>query len=1219
MGKIKYTPSQYRAVTYPDGNLLLSAAAGSGKTAALTGRIVHLIMEGRAELSEMLIVTFTKAAAGEMKGRINKLLREKIEEYRYSDGEELPRLVKALGQLPSAEVATIHSFLYRALKPYFPALGLSQDAQIGDTKEITAMKIDVMRDVVDDFFSRPASEEADFVALADAIGQVRDSEAVDAELLWLAEKLENVGQSEGILLTYARSLFEVKEQGTDPMQTVYGRVIGEKLDSFADHYLRVFDALYDEMLTEQNTLEKYGPALLGDKEWTAQLRRMLADEEVRWEGLRAHLGGYAPMRLGTVTEKNATDTSRAFKKLRDDFKDDIKKLHKELFCDDAEAFCDAAEKTARILYTAEKVLAEYRARLDGKKQRLSLLEYGDLERYALRTFLDEKGDPTPAAIEIGGRYRYIFVDEYQDTNAVQDAIFASVAQKAVRFMVGDIKQSIYRFRGADPRVFSEYRRAWPKEESDREEVCFHPQEGRSLFMSENFRCSGDIIRLINAVSAGILPYGGIPYETEDALVYGRGEEGPSVPAEIVLIDKKAEKIEGYEDSEGENAPNPEAAYVARRIQSMLGRYAEDTGEVITPSKVAVLLRSPATSGEDYRKELEKRGIPAKTKVVKPLSQHPAVLFLVCLLKSVDNPLRDVYTAGAMRSSLFGFTVEDLVKLRREAGDLPLYTAVLHFDEDALFSKSEEAIAKKCRRFRAFLTEQKLQLSSMSAEKFLEHLLAATDFWRLKEVRDLGTEREAVEEVLALAASFEKSLSASGNRSLHAFLEYLEEFLDEKGEGKEGEGGEAVSILSIHASKGLEYPVCFLCECAKKRSNKDETRTVLFDDTVGFGMQLPDETGLVKCDNPIRKAISLQVARESAREEMRMLYVALTRAKGKLIVTAKIDHAEKWVEDRRLYAQFSDGYTVFRDDSYADWIGVGIGMAGEHPSWRVVIENPYTWEKGPRVSSLLAEGSAEEDGEAVKRIEGRFDFTYEQEYLGRIPAKLVVSRLEPEILDTESAAETVVDPWTTAAEETAKKPMTRPDFMKEDLHAAANQIGTATHRFLQFARYENLAKEGYGGEVRRLTEEKFISRADAALVSEKQIDAFLRSDLFRDLRRSPMVKREFRFNVRVNAADFTADTELKEKLTDNDVKITVQGVVDCVYRHPDTGELILVDYKTDSLRAEDWQNVKAAEQKMARRHRNQLLYYKEICSRLFEEEVTKAYLYSTVLGRTIEVK
>ncbi len=1218
MGKIKYTPSQYRAVTYPDGNLLLSAAAGSGKTAALTGRIVHLIMEGRAELSDMLIVTFTKAAAGEMKGRINKILREKIEEYRRSDGEELPRLVKALGQLPSAEVATIHSFLYRALKPYFPALGLSQDAQIGDTKEITAMKIDVMRDVVDDFFSRPATEEEDFVALADAIGQVRDSEAVDAELLWLAEKLENVGKDESILGDYARSLMEIKERGTDPMQTVYGEVIGEKLRAFAGHYCRVFDLLYDEMLTEQKTLEKYGPALLGDKDWTKCLNRMLTSEEASYTGLRAHFGAYDPLRLGTITEKNATDTSRAFKKLREEFKKELGKLRDTFFCDDGDAFYIAAEKTAGILYTAEKVLAEYRARLDAKKQRLSLLEYGDLERYALRTFLSEKGEPTPAALEIGGRYRYIFVDEYQDTNAVQDAIFASVAQKAVRFMVGDIKQSIYRFRGADPRVFSEYRRVWPKEESDREEICFDPREGKSLFMSENFRCSGDIIRLINAVSAGILPYGGIPYEAEDALVYGREEEGPCNPAEIVLVDKKAEKAEGYEDSEGENASNPEAVYVARRIKSMLGRYAEDTGEVITPSKVAILLRSPSTSGEDYRKELEKRGIPAKTKVVKPLSQHPAVLLLVCLLKSIDNPLRDVYTAGAMRSSLFGFTVEDLVKLRREARDLPLYTALLSADE-GLNPEWEEALTEKCRRFRAFLTEQKIQLSSMSAEKFLENLLTSTDFWRLKEVRDLGTEREAVEEVLSLAASFEKSLSASGNRSLHAFLDYLEEFLEEKGEGKEGETGEAVSILSIHASKGLEYPVCFLCECAKKRNDKDEKRTILFDDIVGFGMQLPDETELVKCDNLIRKAISVRVAVESAREEMRMLYVALTRAKSKLIVTAKVDNAEKWMEEKFRYAPFSDGYTVFRDDSYVDWIGAGLGMVGRHPSWNVVIENPYTWERGLGPVTLLEEGATEEDGEAAEKIESRFDFSYEQDYLGRVPSKLVVSRLEPEILDAESAVQAVSDPWAMEPEEVGKKLMSRPDFMKESSRAEANQIGTATHRFLQFARYENLAKEGYKGEVRRLTEEKFISRADAALVSEKQIEAFTYSTLFGDLLRSSMVKREFRFNVRVNAADFTADGDLMEKLSDNNVKITVQGVVDCVYRHPETGELILVDYKTDALRAEDWQDVKAAEQKMVRRHRNQILYYKEICSRLFEEDVTKAYVYSTVLGRTIEVK
>lgn len=1221
MAQISYTPAQRTAVFWRGGDLLLSAAAGSGKTAALTGRIAELVKSGNATLDEMLIVTFTKAAAAEMRQRISSSLSKAAAEYRETSPEKAEMISRAISKVPSADISTIHSFLYRTLKPYFPVLGLPQDSRIADQKTIDALKIEVMRDVVDEFFSATGEELESFTTLADIIGQARDTASVDGELLWLADRLIADGEDQGALLRFADMLDSVSECGSI-MESDYGRVLADSVGGFFSHYSKVFSTIAEEFASQPKVSEKYGAALQSCVDWVEGGRAIL--ERGNFDRLLTHFSSFSPEALGRLSSKDATPTSAAFKVFRDELKKGVEKMSSGFFASTMEEALHYSAETAKVLRLTARVLGVYFDRFSSRKREMSSIDYSDLENLALRLLIDENGEPTSAAVEIGSRYKYIFIDEYQDTNLVQDLIFRAVSGSARRFMVGDIKQSIYRFRGADPEVFSSYRRAWETVEpiadiESRDEDEFDPGRGSALFMSENFRCDSPVVRFVNMVSEYILPHGGIPYEAGDSLVYAKDGGTPSdtsPKAEICLIEKKRAK-KGEEREK--NTADPEAEYVARRIASMIGRYSPSGERTVKAGDIAILLRSPSTSGGDYRDALLKYGISSALKVERPLSSYPSVMLLVCILNFIDNPLRDIYVTGALRSPVFGFTMSDLLKIKQE--NTPLYLSVIDRSEIG-----GNDLCEKCADAVSWLQKQKTVARGMRVDKYLEYLIDEIKLYSIAGIRSSGGERDAINRLCDLAAEFvagSGGVTKSGDIS--AFLEYAASAIDspDSGSGSDSGGEDSVSIMSIHASKGLEFPICFVSECAKRRNTADESRTVLYDSRLGLGMYLPDESRLVKCDTLLRRIIGEKLRRDSVNEEMRMLYVALTRAREQLIITSKTADAEADLADAQLQSEFADGYHVTNASSYIDWIleSASLGVR-DFLSINVISADELLGEaEGVReVVSPVAEGENTEEGTIYSE---RFGFVYPHEYLKSVPAKLTVSKLNPQILDdsddSTELALSIDAPIDEAATE-AEEALVRPLFMQEDsaAHATAAERGTATHVFMQFADFASLKANGVGYEIERLIDQRFITNETARLIHKKQMERFADSGLMDKLLRSPMVKREFRFNVLLDGYRFTANGDLAASLRENGVKLTVQGVVDCVFRDPDSGRLLLIDYKTDSLTDEEWHDRALAEAKLKNRHRDQLTYYREICSEMFGEEIEGAYIYSTVLGTLIRV-
>lgn len=1327
MGKIAYTKSQETAIRYKGGNLLLSAAAGSGKTATLTARILQLLLEGdengEVNLTDMLAVTYTRAAASELRGRISAAILEKEREWRAPrDADERPgvsrnRLFRCVMDVQRADISTIHSFLYKTLRPYFPALGFSPDTGIIDESANKVVKADVMQDVIDDYFDRETAagdgeapeDKATFFELADALGAARDSVALDATLIGMADELAAVGRDEKCLYDYADVLDADAERGF--FRSVYGEYVKRHIGTMLRHYRTILDDVGDELLAAGGKpAERYGPALT-DMIGTL-FRAQDAVENGDYSAVRTIVSEYRPTELGRLLKKEQTETSEYFKIVRTRFKKDMETLAKQYFTTDEATLTFSMRRTARILRKLGDALGTYYRAFAKRKRAQNVLDYADLELCALKLFLDENGEPTSAAKEVGGRYRYIFIDEYQDTNRVQDAIFRAISGKSTRFMVGDIKQSIYRFRGAEPDVFSGYRDRWSvlrsgegtaDEQSSADDLS-SAKDGRCVFMSENFRCDEPVVRFVNMVSEYMFPFGGIPYTEDDALIYGKAgsdsaKTGASAPVELCLIEASKRKTDDdgdEEESDRDGSFHPEAEYVADRIVELLNGYLVDGERPCRASDIAILTRSLKGTAEIYGEALMRRGIPVRMKArTTPLSAKSAKLAL-CLLNLTDNPLRDIYTAGAMRSPVFGFTIDDIALLKRYGGDAPLYMALTLAasqtapeesepgdkvatpretetfgygdalaatpSESATLSgsatppgsetppgsatldksaTSEETVAlspalvEKCVFLARWVKRHKEISRGMKADRYLELLYNELELSSLPEIFNDATERNALNRLYELARRYESGRFGG----LSGFIEYM----NENAEEETTEAGEenAVSIVSIHASKGLEYPVCFLVECGKKRNQADEQKRLLFDPVLGFGMTLPDAGGLVKCDTAVRRGIAEKIREDAVNEEMRVLYVAMTRARSRLIITAKTSNAEALLADAAREREYFTEWSVRECKTYRDILVRAAARCGERDFYRIKVVDrrdiqPYIPEEPDAVAepSLVDEPSrATETDDGVAELEAalreNFAFRYPFAFLSRIPSKLAVSDLRPSILDEEETAarpfaseesfamgESSAAGEISATEETSEKaPL--PSFMTGVTEIKGADRGTATHLFMQFMDLERLYRLGVDAELERLVRERFLSPQTAALADKARLERFAESDLFRRMREAKSIRREFRFNVRTPAERFTTDAALAAQLRENDVRVTVQGVVDCVFREEQG--LVLVDYKTDAMTREEYRSPRLGEEKLLRRHRAQLTYYKEICARLFGEEIAETLIYSTVLGRTIPVE
>lgn len=1178
-----WTDAQRAAIEAGGGDVLVSAAAGSGKTTAMTERIIRKAANG-GDIGRMLVVTFTRASAADMKKKISSSLRERAEGS--PDDRELAAQLTRLG---SAEIGTIHSFCGRLLRQRFAECGISPDARVAEEAEASLIKAECMEDTLDALYEKDDADGAardpavSIAALADQL-EGKDDGRMGKTLLSLYDKTSCLPRGYETIADSAEALEAAGVRGF--LDSPFGKYIKKSVCDGIAYYAELMRAGLEYIAPLPDFCDIYSAAFETSLSGLTRIKSALDAGD--YDGVKAALDAYDPEAFGRAKSKRPDKLEFLFGK-KTEAKNFVKGVRKGYFGVTDDELRHSIERTAGVCRGIVRVLGEFDRRLAAEKRRRGLLDYGDLERMTYKLLSDKN-----TADAVAREYDEIYIDEYQDVNGIQDAIFSAIS-RGNRFMVGDVKQSIYGFRGSDPKLFDAYRRRMD-----------------TIYMSENFRCDEPIVKFTNAVCCTLMKHGNVSCTENDALKHGKDDGEPPHPVEVILTEK-GEEEEAVAD-------------IAERL--IAGGTA--------PSDIAILMRSAKEHAKAIADALERRGIGCINDTKENFFESPEILFILCLLHVCDNPLYDIYTAGALRSPAFGFTLDELTRLK--SGDKrPLFRVLRDAAEGKLSHIADDAeLTSKCRD--AYLTICRWRESArmMTADEALAMLYGETGveaiLWAERGAEN--EEKRSAAENLDALYDYARAYESGGFRGLHRFVDYIDSIVEEGVKNPVAVGGGAglVNIMTVHGSKGLEFPVVILAGCGRGRNEKDARGGVLFTSDTGAAMKLRTEAqdSTVKADTLPRVGVAEAMLFEGMSEEMRILYVALTRAKERLFVTAAVGDPDRFVSNAEHEAEFFSPYSAMSEKTYIGWILTSLRAAerdagAEGDFYTLEIRNADAAKAdeivgeadaaADKAASLGGGGIEESDladtddsdvaPEDVARyreiIRERLSYRYPYEKLGALPAKLSVSRLEPDILDRDDDS---FDLSGGAAELVAMRQQTAP--------GESALAGTATHIYMQFCDFAK-AEADVRAEGERLLSLGFITKEDLDRIRFDEIEKFFRSGIYGRIKAAREVWRERRFNVRLPASDFTENEDDRELYRGEE--LLVQGVIDCFFREADGG-IVLLDYKTDRLSPYELSHPRAAEETLRARHSRQLSYYKAALTSIFGTAPKETYVYAMQLGREV---
>ena len=1198
------TPEQELAIGHTGSDLLLSAGAGSGKTATLTDRIVERITyrenseDVPLDISRMLVVTFTKDAANELKTRISKKLAKKLKE-----SPNDPHLCDQFVKVTSADISTIHSFCFKCIRPYFDRFNLDSGMRIGETQELDLLKVESMNEVIDELYEAD-TVDPDFLLVVDCYSSYTKDESLTKSLLDLYTK-EISSCADGIEV-----LKRKYDTGCDFFDTLHGQVLLNHVKRVVEHFTPLLKDLYNEAISSDKN-KKYVKNL-------AELLRVYSSlldalSTPTYEGIKTILNSYAHAKPGGITPPDITFDQKYLDLVRGDAYENIKDLRDSYFYTDNDTIKVTFEQNEKICNAIYKVLKAYEKRYQEKKRKYAICDFDDLEKFTLELLKDPN-----IAKEIRSQYDEIYIDEYQDVNPIQDKIFQIISNNN-RFMVGDIKQSIYGFRSAEPKLFSRYRDSFLPYGEEKAGYT----GGRTIYMSDNFRCDPSIIDLSNHLCDYLFQKShGFNYvPSGDKLKHSKkyvDKQGNNIDvtfknARLCLIDNSSIPKDSYLK---EDANNPQAEFVAQEIRRLLDHGKLPNGKPIEEKHIAILLRKYKGHVDKYIKALEKYGIKHEFEQETTFFEKPHVLLLISILNSIDNPSQDTYLAGTLHSHIFNFTLDDLITIKSFSPDArSLYAALENYKENG-----DMPLRDDVSKFLDTLKNYRTAIRKMNACEAISCILNETGF-----ISSCNKEeRQDVLKLYNIARNYEQG----SYKGLYSFLRHIDSIAEKAGlsETSTSDPENSVKLLTMHKSKGLEYEVVFLCDLEKPYFNERMKPDILFSRRLGICGYVSRDGGIVKYDNLIRKCVDLSKKDEDKEEAMRILYVAITRAKSMLYLTASVDGlAEK--NSLKAYRNTPDEYILYSQDSHIDLI---MGACAYPLDFLDVM--PPLGEK--EIYKFKNDDDGDDNDEGNENNEGdennkgdeddegdgndtcdnnedttdykgilkkRLEFKYKYRQLEKIPSKLSISTLHPDVLDEEDNTE--------QKKNYIKKGL--PEFALDNNEKATGaEKGTATHVFLQFCDFKNLKENGFEAELKRLVEESFISNEAANIIDDKLIEAFRNSQMMDDFLSAKSIVREFRFNAFFPANEFSKEPD--SGITDE--MILVQGVTDCIYETKD-GELILVDYKTDNVPKKSYKD------DLIENHKDQLTYYKRALNQMLEpfgRKISKVYIYSVLYADKIEL-
>jgi ATP-dependent helicase/nuclease subunit A len=783
---VKWTEAQNNAIDSRGRTLLVSAAAGSGKTAVLTARIIKRLTdpENPADISRMLVVTFTKAAAAELRERIQKALSAALAAN--PSNRALSRQAVKLGR---AKICTIHSFCYDMIRTNFERLGIGANVRVADDTEIKIIYGDAMERTINELYdAQPdASAIKDFAAYADNFITDRDDRLNDI-MNGIYVKVRSYPEGIGFIKKSADELFSASTKNF--MSSRYGKIISADIKKQLAYFLSVYSDAVNYLTDGGVYAKNYLPAFEYDIEFIKSLCSAL--ECGIYSDIRVLLNSYNRSKLGSGVKKDMqNEETDFFRKVRDDFNNQRKAVNEKYFASAETEISKNMLKTAQLCSDTYTLLSLFEDRLNAEKKTRGIVDYGDLEQMTY-SLLYKDGVITDFARETAVRYDEIYIDEYQDVNELQDKIFTAVSNEHNRFMVGDIKQSIYGFRGASPGIFSDYRDRFPKY-GDKE------SDANTLFLSDNFRCDRSIIEFTNIIFKCLFKCnsGNVPYYDEDRLIYSKNDDTHKKAVTEVAVIKNDKDTE---NDDGEDSSSGEAVYVVNKIRALIA-------EGYHPKDITILLRSAKNNAGAFETELAKLNLPYYNGVTRDFFENAEVLLMLCMLNCIDNPTRDIYLAGILKSPLYGVTLDELIQIRTHGGGGSLYDALKNYTEKYNFEKGSYFL-DKLKNYRKYAEGQPVDrlIWFIYRDTAIMSLIYDTD--------KTGSGKNVRRSNLMLLYEYARRFEASSFRGLYNFIRYINDIIDER-ETLEtaklsSESDDAVKIMTIYQSKGLEFPVCFLC-------------------------------------------------------------------------------------------------------------------------------------------------------------------------------------------------------------------------------------------------------------------------------------------------------------------------------------------------------------------------------------------------------------------------
>lgn len=1235
MSKVKWTKEQELSIYEKGENILVAAAAGSGKTAVLVERIINKIINENVDIDKLLVVTFTNAAASEMKQRVLDAIYKKLEEQ--PDNENLQKQILLLNK---ASICTIDSFCLDVVRNnFFELKNVSPNFRIADTAEIDILEQEVLEDI---FEQKYEEENENFLKLINTYTSYKDDSPLKELVLSIYKAISSMPYPIKWLHEHVE-MFNLKDVLDDDFSTTpWGRIL--------------LMEIYEELVDDIKILQK-AKAEIETLEDFEKVDALLEQDINSLESLKANIvqfGDTSPIvQNDRAWDKayeifhNITFDKWPRLKTTNPIKDDIKnvrdsvkkkfkaKIEKILLSDSKQANLDIFDMY-ETLKKLEKLICEFDQKFSKSKQERNMVDFSDIEHFALNILLkeDENGNnqKTDVAKMYSEKFQEIAIDEYQDSNLVQEYIMNAISRGNNLFMVGDVKQSIYKFRQAMPELFlSKYDTYTSNEEEGPTKI--------QLF--KNFRSRKNVLDFTNLVFENIMSknLGDVDYTQEEYLNYGAEdykETTQDLKTDLMLINlKEEENIPNIEEENAENEVEEEryedieleAKMVAKKIKEMVdNKYQvydrkKETFRNIKYSDVAILLRSTKNKANVFEQEIINLGMPVFSDTSQEYLDSIEIQTIISLLKIIDNPMQDIPLVTVMRSNIGKFTDDDLVQIRLSDKHDNFYTCLLK----ARLSVDEE-LKNKIDKFLNNLKMWRKEQEYLALDELIWKIYSDTGFYNYCGLMPNGVLRQA-----NLKSLFEKAkqFETASFKGLYNFINFIDKLKlgsGDLGSAKLiGENDDVVRIMSIHKSKGLEFPVVFLSNVGKQFNMQSiKIDKILIHNSLGLGMKYINHDMQVEYDTNAKTAVKSLLEVENISEEMRVLYVALTRAKEKLIITGVCKDYEKQlgklINEANIYNKQNNKINPIllkKCKSYLDWIMLNFSYDEEKfkelANIKIVSKSDITknqeQDENEEKDVIKELDNIEAEQSKLEKIKKEIEYEYGHKISTITPTKTSVSEIKRKYQEEENDEETKLQILpvhdTDSIKEKIEINLPKPKFLnkKEEVALTPAQKGTLMHLCLQKLNPNvEYTMEKLNSMIEQMQKSGIINQKEKQAINKNKVLQFTKSIIWQELKTAKQIYKEKPFYIEIPANEI-------EKENSQDM-VLVQGIIDLFYIN-ERGELVLVDYKTDYVE-------EGEEQALIEKYRKQLELYKLALEKSLNIEVSKIIIYSVYLGKELQI-